>query len=307
MLSTEGFIQQSLELHLFFIRIMKEHSFFLEAGFTTRDSTYIQRADEFRKAFDKLLGEVVAISNGVISQGVLQSGEVVTPHTLNAERVSAFFTGVTIPTELTESELKIMPAHSMSINPALEQRVAEINRRSIELTTALIQFKQNVLSNVLSCKLFTVNYPLLIEHILREANLYARTVQRLQNREEILLGKDIIEQELFWNQIMGEHALFIRGLLDPTEHELIVAAQNFGNEFSKLTAEAKAAVDSTLSVAKVTADSRVATQKIKGFKEAGTKGLLECKIKSIIIPLLGDHVLREANRYLRLLSIFQSR
>jgi hypothetical protein len=35
-----------------------------------------------------------------------------------------------------------------------------------------------------------------------------------------------------------------------------------------------------------------------------TQGLLGCKIKSIIIPLLGDHVLRESNHYLRLLKMF---
>ncbi len=32
MISSINFIKQSLGLHLFFARIMKEHSFFLEAG-----------------------------------------------------------------------------------------------------------------------------------------------------------------------------------------------------------------------------------------------------------------------------------
>jgi hypothetical protein len=36
---------------------------------------------------------------------------------------------------------------------------------------------------------------------------------------------------------------------------------------------------------------------------AGTQGLLDCKIKSIIILLLGDHALRESNPYLRLLNM----
>ena len=30
-----------------------------------------------------------------------------------------------------------------------------------------------------------------------------------------------------------------------------------------------------------------------GFKRQGTEGILACKIRSIIIPLLGDHVLRK--------------
>lgn len=105
---------------------------------------------------------------------------------------------------------------------------------------------------------------------------------------------------------MAEHSKFIRGLLDPTENELINTANNFGNEFDKLTEEAIKAMDMTLPISQVTEDSLKATVKIKEFKQQGTKGLVECKIKSIIIPLLGDHTLREANHYLRLLKIFKT-
>jgi len=51
-----------------------------------------------------------------------------------------------------------------------------------------------------------------------------------------------------------------------------------------------------------TSDSLAAMERLRAFKTAGTEGLLECKIKSIIIPLLADHVLREANHYLCILG-----
>lgn len=104
---------------------------------------------------------------------------------------------------------------------------------------------------------------------------------------------------------MAEHSKFIRGLLDPTEDELIKTANNFANEFDELTEEAKEAMDNAMAISKVTDDSLKATIEIKKFKAQGTQGLVECKIKSIIIPLLGDHTLREANHYLRLLKIFE--
>ncbi|NLC19308.1 MAG: DUF2935 domain-containing protein, partial [Clostridiales bacterium] len=63
----KNFARQSLELHLFFARIMKEHSFFLQLGFMPRDSQYSQRADAFRREFDKLLFDVVMEANGVVS------------------------------------------------------------------------------------------------------------------------------------------------------------------------------------------------------------------------------------------------
>ncbi|EPY2273599.1 DUF2935 domain-containing protein [Clostridium sporogenes] len=305
MISRREFIRQSLELHLFFGRIMKEHSFFLQVSFTPKDSGLMQQANAFRMEFDRLLADAISLSNGVVSNSVLKSGEVVTPFTLKAEMASAYFTGVNIPIRLTEAEEGLMGDSSTKVNPMLEERVSMLNQRAMGLTRALAQFKTKILSDVICCRIFTVNYPLLIDHILREAKFYFQLVRRLQNREEIDLEKEAYEQETFWNRIMAEHSKFIRGLLDPTEDELIKTANNFGNEFDKLTEEAKEAMDNTMAISKVTDDSLKATIEIKKFKAQGTQGLVECKIRSIIIPLLGDHTLREASHYLRLLKIFE--
>lgn len=304
MLSSMDFVKKSLDIHLFFARIMKEHSFFLQVGFTPRDSTYVNQADAFRMQFEMLLSEVVSLSNGVASHLVLQSGEVVTPYTQSAETLSSFYTGVQIPTSITQAELGLTGGGILPANYLLEQRVTALNQRAIGLITSIIQFKTLILTNVLSCKMFTVNYPLLIDHILREAKLYLQTVQRLQNREDIDMEKEAYEQEVFWNRIMAEHSKFIRGLLDPTENDLINKANDFGNEFDKLTNEAKLAMDKTLPLTKVTKDSMNATRDVRDFNAQGTQGLIGCKVKSIIIPLLGDHVLRESNHFLRLLTIF---
>ncbi|MGB7605354.1 MAG: DUF2935 domain-containing protein [Lutisporaceae bacterium] len=307
MLSSIKFIRQSLELHLFFARIMKEHSFFLQVGFTQKDSILIQQANIFRMEFDRLLADVISLSNGVVSQSVLQSGEVITLYTLKAEMASAYFTGVVIPTCLTEAEARLIGNGLIMGDSMLEQRVFMLNERAMELVSGLVNFKTKLLSDVISCRIFTSNYPLLIDHILREAKFYFMLIERLQNHEEIDIEKDAYEQEVFWNRIMAEHSKFIRGLLDPTEKELINTANNFGNEFDKLTQEAIEAMDKTIPISIVTEDSLEETKKIQKFKQQGTQGLIECKIKSIIIPLLGDHTLREANHYLRLLKIFSKK
>ena len=305
MLSSIEFIQQSLGLHLFFARIMKEHSFFLEVGFTQKNSNLILKADRLRMGFDRLLADTIALSNGVVSCSVLRSGEVITPFTLEAEMASAYFTGVNILTNLTKTEATLMCNDLMMINPIFEQRVFMLNKRAMELVSVLVQFKSRILSAVISCKIFTNNYPLLIDHILREAKFYHKLIQKLQSREDMNLEMEAYKQEAFWNRIMAEHSKFIRGLLDPTENELINTANNFGNEFDKLTKEAKEAMDKTIPISEVTDDSLKATIEISKFKAQGTQGLVNCKIKSIIMPLLGDHVLREANHYLRLLKIFK--
>ncbi len=300
------FVRHSLELHLFFTRIMKEHSFFLQVAFTPRDSSYIQKADELRREFDRLLMEVVSLSNGLVSREALLSGEIITPYTQDAEMATSYYTGVRIPTEITQMEANLVGGGMTDVNPRMEERVFLLNQRAIGLVTELIQFKNNILNNVLTCKMFTVNYPLLIDHIMREARLYLAMIQRLQNREIVNLQQEAVEQEIFWNRIMAEHAKFIRGLLDPTEEQLFETANNFGKEFDELTSEAIMAMNSTIPLKQVTEDSLQATQAIRDFKVQGTQGILDCKIKSIIIPLLGDHTIREANHFLRLLNMFNS-
>lgn len=153
--------------------------------------------------------------------------------------------------------------------------------------------------------MFTVNYPLLIDHILREARLYLFIVETLQAGGCPDLAQSIFEQEQFWNRIMGEHAKFIRGLLDPTEEALFDRADELGNEFDRLLFDAVSAIDMTTTRSDLTEESLRATLEIREFKRQGTEGLLACQIRSIIIPLLGDHVLREANHYLRLLQMFR--
>jgi len=304
MLSTTEYVQQSLGLHLFFTRIMKEHAFFLELGFTPRDKDFTRTADEFRLAFDDILRDVIALSEDVIDPDFLRSGEVITPFTLKAEEASAYYTGVAINTRLTKMEDDLSAGRFADLDNALVQRVSMLNNRVLDLLEKFIQFKTRVLRDVTNCRMFTVNYPLLIDHILREARLYHRLLLRLQEKEVLDIEQEAFEQELFWNRIMAEHSLFIRGLLDPTENELITLANNFGNEFNELYQESQAAMDQTLPLSRVTNESLRATMEVRNFNAQGTQGILDCKVKSIIIPLLGDHVLRESNHYIRLLRTY---
>lgn len=294
----QRYVVLSLELHLFFTRIMKEHSFFLEAGFVQKDESFIKEADNYRRQFEKVLCDVVKLSDGIIRCDVLDSGEVVTKFTCSAEKHTEKLTGIPINTEITLLEQELRCNRDIRITPDIARKVRRINRELIRLLDGLIHLKEEILRKMLSCDMYTFNYPLLIKHILREAKLYRSYIIALEN------GKDIEDQnarqvELFWNQIMMEHALFIRGLLDPSECELIDTSNNFAKEFACLLDAAKEMTDETIE--SITNETIRKTKELRDFKAAGTKGIDNCEIQSIIVPLLADHVLREANHYLRLL------
>lgn len=302
MINDQRYVTLSLELHLFFARIMKEHSLFLEAGFVPKDSKFANEADYYKKEFEKLLSSAVSMSNGMIRPNVLQSGEIVTDFTLGTEQKTQNLTGININQNITVQESKLHSGSNPQVSSNLVRNVSQLNANAKRLLNGLISFKQRILEGVLSCKLFTANYPLLIEHILREAKLYLSLINDLENRVDIDT-KDARETELFWDQIMMEHALFIRGLLDPSEEALIDTADEFADEFKDLIEIAQTMTTSTIN--SVTNETLNQTIELKNFKQAGTDGIARCKIRSIILPLLADHVLREANHYIRLLETYK--
>lgn len=297
-MQTDNYVIKSLELHLFFGRIMKEHSFFLKAGFTPANSSFSEKAEFFKREFEKLLSQAISLGDGVVSQSVISSGELVTDFTALAEQQSECFTGISINKELTERELCLSSGCRCKDNSLFRKRcqVQTLNRNALKLLDGLISFKENILKKVQCCEMFTANYPLLIEHILREAKLYRRYVAALE-KNGCLTEQSMKEVECFWNQIMMEHALFIRGLLDPSEEELINSADSFAKEYCQLLESCKGAHMQMMSTS-----SLDETVKFRDFKIAGTQGIEQCKIRSIILPLLADHVLREANHYIRLLK-----
>lgn len=299
--STQDHQMEALELHLFFARIMKEHALFLKAGFLPPNAAMAREAEFFLRQFERILSRAITLSQGVVRCCVLDSGEVVTEFTDCAEQQTQRLTGIRIDRTLTARALRLRGREcaELDLRRDFAMQVRQLNRDALALVERLIAFKERLLRNVDCCRVFTGNYPLLIEHILREARLYRAYILQMEGRGDCTC-QELQNSELFWNRIMMEHALFIRGLLDPTECELIASSNDFAADYKRLLETSAAANDCMM----CSADSGALqlTEKFRDLKRAGVEGIEACKIRSLILPLLADHVLREANHYIRLLE-----
>ena len=278
---------------------MKEHALFLEAGFPCKETQWIQRADRLRNEFENLLRQVIQFNCGLMNHEILKSQELVTQFTLQAERRTSQLTGISIDHRITMAEQQLEADCSGNRHKRMIRSIDQLNRKAIHLLDELIGFKESILREVEEGCLFTFNYPLLIQHILREAKLYRSILTDLVEDQRVSYKK-IRDQEMFWNQIMMEHAWFIRGLLDPTETELIESADHFAVEYGELLEMAR--TQNCKAMDGIRRKSLEETLKYRKFKEAGAEGILNCEIASLILPLLADHVLREANHYIRILE-----
>ena len=274
---------------------MKEHLIFMEANLPSINTELIREASILKRSLEMLLDETVDLAFGAVDQRVLDSYELVTPYTLEAEEIVSTLTGIPIDTGITKVEMNLYSDPEFEYTIILERQLENINCRAKNLMEDVLVLKNKMLDLILECEVFATMYPEMLEHLIEEAELYLETLDALKDHE--LLEKTFCNQLDFWNHIMGEHAEFIDGLLDPSEKDLKARAEKFIKIYDML-------VEDCIRCSRryMIDKSYKTTKDLKNYKTAATEGLIECEIRSIIPPLLADHVLREANYYLRILQ-----
>ncbi|WP_127583519.1 DUF2935 domain-containing protein [Paenibacillus koleovorans] len=203
-------------------------------------------------------------------------------------------------------------AHTFDVGADPEQ----IRRFNAEVHTAVSHiwvFKRKVLGLVITCQMPGANnFPLLIDHTSREAYYFRNRLEELNAGKLEPLPDAIISENVFFLRIMADHAKFIGHLLDPSERKLEEQARSFSNDFDTLLFQARdlesmkpqsqtvPLLDQFLDV------NRISVKALRDFKKTAKELIDACRIKSIIHPLLADHVYREAERFLAIIDMLDA-
>jgi hypothetical protein len=215
--------------------------------------------------------------------------------------------------------------HFYKVFEGIEQRAhafradvdpAIISQFNIEVHSAVSHiwvFKRKILDLILTCRLpGQNNFPLLVDHTSREANYFRNRLMELNQGNLEPLPDAIIDENVFFLRIMADHAKFIAHLLDPSERKLVEQAREFSHDFDELLYQAKeldfmrpqSQTDPLLT--QFLDQNRVSVKSLRDFKQTARDLIEQCKIKSIIHPLLADHVFREAERFLEIIDMFEA-
>lgn len=161
--------------------------------------------------------------------------------------------------------------------------LAGFNRPTIELVRRFLDVKRQMEKEQEAGRLKSLAWPTFFEHVALEGERFANRLEKFsQGRVEM----DRSEVVNFWSRIMADHADFIAHLLDPEERALVQKAMQTAGAWRgvKSGGGSKDKVKGSL-------DEFIA------FKKTAQAGVEAGQIKSIIHPLLADHVLREALKF----------
>lgn len=198
--------------------------------------------------------------------------------------------------------------------PETAAAVRALNEESIRAAGLFRNFKRNLLILIINCRVRGFNFPLLVDHVAREAEYFVRNLTKFNQGILEPVQDAIISENVFWLKIMMEHSRFIASLLDQSERNLVHQALKFGDDFEVLLNQARDVESMLLRkqptypiIGKMNKDSQSATEELRNFKRAGLEFIRTCQIRNVINPLLADHVLREAEHFLLIIQVLDRR
>lgn len=192
-----------------------------------------------------------------------------------------------------------------------DRRFTELVNDTLVLVKEFYNFKRKLLFMMLECKLGGSNFPLLLDHMSREAQYVIRLLDKNKNNKILINGGTKAEETGFWLRIMADHAKFMSHLLDPSERNLIITANAFSEEFDDLFMQSRdfsSMLHGYLEVAafkRFIQDARAATLRLRDFKRAAEEMIEECRLVGLIPAELADHVRREADHFLMLMVMME--
>lgn len=151
----------------------------------------------------------------------------------------------------------------------------------------------------------TLVWPLFFDHTRREA---VRWLDRMDNIADGHVDLERPEVLKFWCSIMDEHARFVAHLVDPDEYELVAKAFEASDIFQALAHGKTGPVRALVKQPAAVVDSLIknpeldavesAAETLLDFKTEACRKIEGAKIRTIISPILADHVRREAVKFL---------
>ncbi|WP_088040655.1 DUF2935 domain-containing protein [Bacillus sp. EAC] len=192
------------------------------------------------------------------------------------------------------------------------QQIKQFNIEVHNAASMIWAFKRKILGLIITCKISGNNFPLLVDHTSREAAYFANRLKELNEGKLKPKPATIIKENVFFLRIMADHAKFIGHLLDPSERKLVDQAREFSHDFDQLLFQAvdlesmRPQSETIPLLDQFLDENRVSVKSLRDFKKTARDLIEACKIKSIIHPLLADHVFREADRFMHIIDLFEA-
>ena len=272
---------------------------FIISFLTNKEKNFKELLLKDIRKYQDLFKKILSFSNNKVSKEFINSNVLYTPYTKDLELNTIKYFDIGLDLSITLECLKLTPG-----NIALED-LTEIDKYMEELL-GLLEGSTNILNNIdiyiKEKNMFLMIYPLVVEHIINENNILKDTLERLLKQ----VGSDptyVYTLEYYYTSFLKEHSLLIRNLINPLKDKEVETSNKYYNLYNILLNDFNNEV-SPYSLDSIYNKCINITNSFKSFLDETINITIKNPSNFMIVPIILDHILREANSYINNLSYF---
>ena len=296
MSTDKEFFLQSLVGNLYYLRTLREYAARIGLSLPSIYQEYFNKGKVLALRAEKLDKQLEKYKNKSLPKYVIESGIIVTPYTLELEKLTEKLFGINIDTTVTEEELNLIPG---DLNPTEEQvnDMKNINEEAYTLVNDYIDFANEIHDKIENQEIFAFYYNTINLYLIEEAKLYISSLERLKEKATVNPSY-VIDNQYFGTLGMQAIATFIRGEIDPINKDIFDEANNFVIEYRNILREYEDMIMTPENQKNMTINSLEIAKRLKTFVEKCIQKLLKKEIYFISPPITKDNELTAVNFFI---------
>ena len=298
MVENKEIAYESLVNHLYFAGSIRSFCSSIGLTFFKNNQDYIDRAIALGYRATDIINEAIVLMDKELASKVLESDVYITPYTKELDLLTQKLFNISLLIQIDKDIQILKSRETVSFNEDYIKKIDDLNNKSIGLINDFKDFCQEIKIKLDSQELFSYLYPDFFNYMYDEISVYGRDIERIMSKKdytEFYLN----EFTYYFNELLRESALYIRGFLDTVDQDIFDMASFYVNAFANLT-------EKYLKKSNTNANLNLETERLvtnyKKFISETIEKLLKSKTYFITPPITLDNFLTNVNVYLYILK-----
>ena len=298
MISNKGIYEESLVNHLYFGGTIRSFCSIIGLTFFKNNQSYIDQAIALGYRATDVVNKAISYMNSQLATQVLDNDVYITPYTKDIELLTEKLFDINLFIAVDRDTNILKTRSEVLFNDETIKKIDDLNNEAMGLINDFKNFCKEIKMKLDSQELFSYLYPDFFNYMYDEISVYGRDLERIMSKSDYT-NLYLSEFNYYFNELLRESALYIRGFLDTKDQDIFDMASYYVNAFANLTEKYLKKTDTSLNLSLETEKLVVNYQK---FVKNIIEKLLKAKTYFITPPITLDNFLTNINVYLLILK-----
>ena len=296
MLDNKEISYESLANHIFYAGSIRSFCTTIGLTFFKNNVDYIDRAIVLGYRASDIINNAILLMDNVLAGDVLESDVYITPYTKELELLTQKLFSIDLRIRIDNDIALLKERGEVEYNDALMEKIDDLNNKALSLINDFKNFCSEIKTKLDNGELFSYLYPDFFNYMYDEISVYGRDIERIKSKidyTEFYLN----EFTYYFNELLRESALYIRGFLDTKHQDVFDMASFYIDAFANLTEKYLKNKNDDL-----TEETKKLVINYKTFIIDIISKLLKAELYFITPPIVLDNFLTNINVYLFILE-----